>query len=247
MNENEIDIENELKHWGILGMKWGIRNYQNPDGSLTPLGRIRYGVNSKSKTHLGAASRDIMGVNDANSLSDEELRRMTKRYRDQAQYYEARNNYIQQERYFKQNTSPQQKEKRQSGIGRFMSNVFGQPFQSFMAKNVELGLGAIGYSMLKDTQPELAAAYLSSVSGLKFNNRNPVEESKNKAAIERNNKNSYNDKKSVIMERNKALRAIENAATNSNIKPEDYLDLIYAYEELFNEPYDPSKYSYHAI
>lgn len=29
----------ELKHYGILGMKWGIRRYQNKDGSLTPAGK----------------------------------------------------------------------------------------------------------------------------------------------------------------------------------------------------------------
>lgn len=32
----------ELYHWGIKGMKWGVRRYQNPDGSLTSAGRKRY-------------------------------------------------------------------------------------------------------------------------------------------------------------------------------------------------------------
>lgn len=31
----------EMSHHGIIGMKWGVRRYQNPDGSLTAEGRKR--------------------------------------------------------------------------------------------------------------------------------------------------------------------------------------------------------------
>lgn len=34
--------ETELRHHGIKGQRWGVRRYQNPDGSLTPRGRKRW-------------------------------------------------------------------------------------------------------------------------------------------------------------------------------------------------------------
>ena len=40
---NRWDGYGELYHHGILGQKWGIRRYQNEDGTLTEEGKKRYG------------------------------------------------------------------------------------------------------------------------------------------------------------------------------------------------------------
>ena len=47
-DDDDDEIEHsELMHYGVIGMKWGQRRYQNPDGSLTAKGKKRYGENGK--------------------------------------------------------------------------------------------------------------------------------------------------------------------------------------------------------
>lgn len=42
-------MNNELYHYGIKGQKWGVRRYQNKDGTLTPAGKKKYSNMSDDK------------------------------------------------------------------------------------------------------------------------------------------------------------------------------------------------------
>ena len=46
-----------LEHWGIKGMKWGIRRFQNPDGSLTAAGRKRYSDSAEGGKSTSASNK----------------------------------------------------------------------------------------------------------------------------------------------------------------------------------------------
>ena len=42
-------MEQELAHFGIKGMHWGVRRFQQPDGTLTSAGKKRYSADRKTK------------------------------------------------------------------------------------------------------------------------------------------------------------------------------------------------------
>ena len=87
-------MENELYHHGILGMKWGVRRYQNKDGSLTPAGKKRYDIESKSsgkvQTKGNTSSNNItVKKKSIKDMSDSELQAAIDRAGLEKRYKEA--------------------------------------------------------------------------------------------------------------------------------------------------------------
>ena len=95
----------ELKHYGIKGMKWGVRRFQNSDGSLTADGKKRYsGDNLKDiQKQVNQGKNVVDGVkktrtkavekqhekkikSDLSQMSDKELRDIVNRLNMEERY-----------------------------------------------------------------------------------------------------------------------------------------------------------------
>jgi hypothetical protein len=71
-----MNEETELYHHGVKGQKWGVRNYQNEDGSLTEEGKERYLDPKTGKVDYNAilADRESAAKQETQDKADKEAK-----------------------------------------------------------------------------------------------------------------------------------------------------------------------------
>lgn len=79
-----------LCHYGIKGMKWGLRRYQNSDGSLTAAGRARYGDFKTLGKHINDEKKKARVLAGAAATTDRALTRANQRVQKYTDKLEAR-------------------------------------------------------------------------------------------------------------------------------------------------------------
>lgn len=72
-------MDNTLQHHGVLGQKWGVRRFQNRDGTLTSAGKAKQSFGNKSEQQKEYEKQKRYDASNRGLLSDAQLRKQIER------------------------------------------------------------------------------------------------------------------------------------------------------------------------
>lgn len=95
----EVDGE-DIEHHGVIGQKWGRRRYQNPDGTLTELGKRRLqreqdrAIRKEEKYHAKVAKQRKKDIKAQEKATKKELKQVAKEQKEQEEIIEKKNKLV---------------------------------------------------------------------------------------------------------------------------------------------------------
>lgn len=78
-----LTTNGELYHWGIKGQKWGVRRYQNKDGSLTAAGKKRQKKLTADEKERASRKKDLKN---RRTMSDADLKKKIERLKMEKEF-----------------------------------------------------------------------------------------------------------------------------------------------------------------
>ena len=105
----------DFNHSGILGMKWGVRRYQNKDGTLTEAGKRRYAKQQDrlAKKDAEESARAKMYYGDGAGVRRRQIKAIVKQRSKDPEYAKAYEKYLNEQDMSKHAVKARKERKRQ--------------------------------------------------------------------------------------------------------------------------------------